>query len=178
MLLLIVGNYSKLWFACKIDLRQLAQLSVRVEEGRSLTKNYEKRLKGKAQLKTKRLRKALDCSNLTSPCYATSFDIVLKTGENILSSPPWVYNMFNEVSKYHMWASKLFFVQSANRKSANSWVHSAITNPQISKVCQSANHKSACFVINPSIANQQIYKKHYSTMSQNSPKRSLRLTLL
>jgi hypothetical protein len=35
-----------------------------------------------------------------------------------------------------------FFSKSENCKS-NSWAHSAITNPQISEVCQSANHKSA-----------------------------------
>jgi hypothetical protein len=35
--------------------------------------------------------------------------------------------------------------KSQIRKSANSWAHSAIANPQISVVCQSANCKSANF---------------------------------
>ncbi len=38
-------------------------------------------------------------------------------------------------------ARKIF--QSANRKSANSWAHSAIANMQISEVCQSESRKSA-----------------------------------
>jgi hypothetical protein len=37
-------------------------------------------------------------------------------------------------------------LKSANLKSANSWAHSAITNPQTSKVCQSTNRKSAIFI--------------------------------
>ncbi len=41
----------------------------------------------------------------------------------------------------HRWTNKLF--SSANRKSANSWAHSAIANSQFFYVCQSANRKSA-----------------------------------
>ncbi len=37
------------------------------------------------------------------------------------------------------------YFKSANRKSLNSWVHSAIANPQISQVCQSENRKSEFF---------------------------------
>ncbi len=45
-----------------------------------------------------------------------------------------------------------FFLKYANRKSPNSWAHSAIANWQISLVCQSANRKSAkFFIINPQI---------------------------
>jgi hypothetical protein len=38
-----------------------------------------------------------------------------------------------------------FRLKSANRKSANSWSHSAIANPKLSEVCQSANRKRAHF---------------------------------
>ncbi len=42
------------------------------------------------------------------------------------------------------WAYKLF-LKFANRNSANSWAHSAFTNPQISYVCQFTYRKSAIF---------------------------------
>jgi hypothetical protein len=41
------------------------------------------------------------------------------------------------------WWTRKLFLQSANRKSTNSWAHSTIANPQISYFCQSAHRKSA-----------------------------------
>jgi hypothetical protein len=50
-----------------------------------------------------------------------------------------------------------FFLKSANHKSANSWAHSAIANPQI-------------FMIYPQVANLQISTKYCTSLPQNSLK--------
>ncbi len=54
-------------------------------------------------------------------------------------------------------------------KSTNSWAHSTLANPQITKIteeCQSANPQ--IFIINPQIANQQVSKKYCKTLCQKS----------
>ncbi len=62
--------------------------------------------------------------------------------------------------------------KSTNRKSANSWAHSAIANPQISQVCQSADSKSQIrkllFLIGKSIST-----RYCTALYQNSPKSRL-----
>jgi len=55
---------------------------------------------------------------------------------------------------------KQFVLKFANRRSANSWAHSVITNPHISHVCQFASRKSANFMINPQIAYLQTITKY------------------
>jgi hypothetical protein len=65
------------------------------------------------------------------------------------------------------------FLKFRNRKSVNSWAYSAITNPQISYVCQSTNGKSANFYYNLQIANPQVSTKYCTTLSQKSPKSRL-----
>ncbi len=49
-----------------------------------------------------------------------------------------------------------YFCLSANRRSANSWTHSAIANPQISEICQSSDRKSANCYISGRSANKKI----------------------
>jgi hypothetical protein len=62
-----------------------------------------------------------------------------------------------------------FFLKAANPKSANSWAHSSIANPQISWVCKSVNSKSANFKINQQIANLLFSTNYNTTLSLNSP---------
>ncbi len=57
----------------------------------------------------------------------------------------------------------------ANRKSANSWAHSAIARPQISYVWQSANRKSANFYDQSANHKSATFYKILHTLSQNSP---------
>ncbi len=61
-------------------------------------------------------------------------------------------------------------LKSENCKSANSWAHSAIANPQISQVCQSANANAQVSLIYPQITISKISTKCCTTLSQNSPK--------
>jgi hypothetical protein len=63
--------------------------------------------------------------------------------------------LLNRENIEQRWASKLFFLKSANQKSANSWAHSL---PQIRKFLRFASPQIAnpqIFMIYPQISNQQ-----------------------
>ncbi len=71
------------------------------------------------------------------------------------------------------WASKLFLKFKKNCKSANSWVPSAIPNPQFLRCDNPKIGNTQIFMVNPKITNSQIFTKYCTTPSQNSHKSSL-----
>jgi len=94
--------------------------------------------------------------------------------QDVTSNPPFgvkryysiaVRNLFLGLFYCQRWAWKLF-LKSANRKSANSWAHSTITNFSGVPVRKSQIPKLSWFMIYLQNAKAQIYTKYCTTLSQ------------